>query len=107
MTSLKLKLPSFDVTVLVLGVVRFVGDVEFAEGTWFGVELLSPKGKNDGTVQGKQYFSCKPNHGLIVRPSKVRLTSRAPSETEDGSVQEEVDSSVGTATADVSAPHEM
>ena len=56
-----------------LGTIKYIGPTEFAEGTWIGVELRTPKGKNDGTVQGKRYFSCKPNYGLIVRPSKVTV----------------------------------
>lgn len=56
-----------------LGVVRYLGPVEFGDGTWVGVELRTPKGKNDGSVQNKRYFSSKPNHGLLVRPSKVSV----------------------------------
>ena len=52
---------------------RYIGDVDFAEGIWLGVELRTPKGKNDGSVQGRRYFLCRPNHGLIVRPSKVTV----------------------------------
>lgn len=47
--------------------------MEFAEGVWLGVELRTPKGKNDGSVEGKRYFTCRPSHGLIVRPSKVTV----------------------------------
>eukprot|EP00670_Eutreptiella_braarudii_P024411 CAMPEP_0174383942 /NCGR_PEP_ID=MMETSP0811_2-20130205/125585_1 /TAXON_ID=73025 ORGANISM="Eutreptiella gymnastica-like, Strain CCMP1594" /NCGR_SAMPLE_ID=MMETSP0811_2 /ASSEMBLY_ACC=CAM_ASM_000667 /LENGTH=312 /DNA_ID=CAMNT_0015537729 /DNA_START=471 /DNA_END=1409 /DNA_ORIENTATION=- len=47
-------------------VVRFVGDVHFAEGTWLGIELATPGGKNDGTVKGVQYFACRPKHGLFI-----------------------------------------
>lgn len=54
-----------------LGVVRYIGSAEFAEGTWLGVEMRKPVGKNDGSVNGKKYFSCKPQHGLMVRPSRV------------------------------------
>ncbi|ELU18914.1 hypothetical protein CAPTEDRAFT_180238 [Capitella teleta] len=56
-----------------LGIVRYMGAVEFAEGVWLGLELRGPKGKNDGSVQGKRYFTCRPNHGLLVRPSKVSV----------------------------------
>lgn len=54
-----------------LGVVRYIGLAEFAEGIWLGVEMRKPVGKNDGSVNGKKYFACKPQHGLMVRPSRV------------------------------------
>ncbi|XP_073243048.1 CAP-Gly domain-containing linker protein 3-like isoform X2 [Porites lutea] len=54
-----------------LGVIRFIGLTEFAEGIWLGVEMRKPVGKNDGSVNGKKYFHCKPQHGLMVRPSRV------------------------------------
>lgn len=31
----------------------------------------TPTGKNDGTVQGNTYFTCKPKHGLFVRADKL------------------------------------
>ncbi|KAK3095868.1 hypothetical protein FSP39_020144 [Pinctada imbricata] len=56
-----------------LGVVRYIGPADFGEGVWVGVELRTPKGKNDGSVQDKRYFTCKPDHGLLVRPSKITV----------------------------------
>lgn len=56
-----------------LGVLRYIGPVHFDEGTWLGVELRTPRGRNDGSVRGHRYFTCKPNHGLLVRPSKVTV----------------------------------
>ena len=50
-----------------------MGPTDFGEGTWLGIELRKPKGKNDGSVQGKRYFSCPENYGIIVKPSRVSL----------------------------------
>lgn len=58
------------------GVIAFIGDTHFQGGTWIGVELDTPTGKNDGTVQGIQYFSCKPKHGIFVRVDKLILDKR-------------------------------
>lgn len=38
------------------GTVAFIGTTSFASGKWIGVILDDPKGKNNGTVQGKSYF---------------------------------------------------
>lgn len=54
-------------------VVRYIGGVEFAEGCWLGLELKSATGKNDGSVQDKRYFTCKPNYGVMVKPSRVSV----------------------------------
>lgn len=50
---------------------RYLGMTDFAPGLWLGLELQSPKGKNDGSVGGRRYFSCRPGHGVMVRPSRV------------------------------------
>jgi dynactin 1 len=55
------------------GLVRFYGPTSFSSGKWVGVELNEPNGKNDGTVQGIKYFTCKPNHGMFIRPSQVKV----------------------------------
>ena len=57
------------------GLVRFYGVTSFSSGKWVGVELSEPLGKNDGTVQGVKYFTCKPNHGMFLRPSQVKVVS--------------------------------
>ncbi|KAK5885922.1 hypothetical protein CesoFtcFv8_017011 [Champsocephalus esox] len=51
--------------------IRYLGPADFAPGLWLGLELRSPKGKNDGSVGGRSYFSCRPGHGVLVRPSRV------------------------------------
>lgn len=56
-----------------LGTVRYIGPTDFGDGIWVGVELRTAKGKNDGSVQGKRYFSCRHDHGLLVRPNKITV----------------------------------
>ncbi|XP_072313694.1 CAP-Gly domain-containing linker protein 4 isoform X2 [Eucyclogobius newberryi] len=51
--------------------IRYLGSAHFASGLWLGLELRSPKGKNDGSVGGRRYFSCRPGYGVLVRPSRV------------------------------------
>ncbi|XP_041661644.1 kinesin-like protein KIF13B isoform X2 [Cheilinus undulatus] len=53
------------------GTIRYVGPTDFAKGTWVGVELEVPAGKNDGSVGGKHYFHCNPGYGVLVRPDRV------------------------------------
>lgn len=36
------------------GVLRYLGETEFAKGDWAGIELDEPVGKNDGSVAGKR-----------------------------------------------------
>ncbi|XP_067393709.1 kinesin-like protein KIF13A isoform X4 [Emydura macquarii macquarii] len=60
------------------GTVRYIGPVDFSAGIWVGVELSIQLGKHDGTVKGREYFHCKPRHGLFVRPERL---SKAPAST--------------------------
>ncbi|XP_067901360.1 CAP-Gly domain-containing linker protein 4-like isoform X3 [Heterodontus francisci] len=54
-----------------MATIKYIGPTDFAPGVWLGLELRSPKGKNDGSVGQKRYFTCKPNYGVLVRPSRV------------------------------------
>ena len=53
--------------------IKYIGPVHFADGVWLGVEFRHESGKNDGTVNGRRYFTCAPNHGLMVRPNRVSI----------------------------------
>ena len=74
------------------GVIAFLGTTLFSRGEWAGVILDEPSGKNDGVVQGVQYFQCEPNHGVFARPQKLipepprqqpqKLGTRPPPSTE-------------------------
>lgn len=55
------------------GTVAYVGATLFATGKWVGVILDEAKGKNDGTVQGRRYFTCEEGHGIFVRQSQVLM----------------------------------
>ena len=50
-----------------------MGEPEFAEGVWCGIELDRPDGKNNGSKHGIRYFTCDQNHGVFVLLSKVEL----------------------------------
>ncbi|XP_016160831.1 PREDICTED: dynactin subunit 1 [Ficedula albicollis] len=55
------------------GTVAYLGATLFATGKWVGVILDEAKGKNDGTVQGRKYFTCEENHGIFVRQSQIQV----------------------------------
>ncbi|CAH3122952.1 unnamed protein product [Pocillopora meandrina] len=61
-----------------VGTVAYVGSTMFASGKWIGVILDEAKGKNDGSVQGKEYFKCAENHGIFVRQSQIAILQDAP-----------------------------
>jgi dynactin 1 len=60
------------------GTVRFCGPTSFAPGKWVGIELADPNGKNDGSINGVPYFSCRMGYGVFVRPSQVKVISTTP-----------------------------
>ncbi|CAH0555619.1 unnamed protein product, partial [Brassicogethes aeneus] len=65
------------------GVLRFVGAVNFAKGTWCGVELNGEIGKNDGSVNGVRYFECAPRCGLMAPLCKTALLDACEKLDED------------------------
>ncbi|KAJ3075513.1 Dynactin subunit 1 [Podochytrium sp. JEL0797] len=55
------------------GTVRHVGETKFATGYWIGLELDTPAGKHNGTVQGVKYFTCENLRGVFVSYARVEL----------------------------------
>lgn len=57
------------------GIVRFMGQTQFAPGIWVGIELNEPLGKNNGSINGVEYFKCANpgNYGLFASPAIVKL----------------------------------
>ena len=68
------------------GIIRFIGPTKFAKGTWIGIELDDPTGKNNGSKDGVEYFKCKgENYGIFVPPNLVseRGTMKSPEHSHD------------------------
>ena len=65
--TLSFKFMSFVLFQLKIGVLKFCGSTDFASGQWAGIELNDPIGKNDGSVAGVRYFTCKPKYGKLKK----------------------------------------
>ncbi|KDN52710.1 hypothetical protein K437DRAFT_292826 [Tilletiaria anomala UBC 951] len=86
-----------EIASLGIGTVMFNGKTGFSIGSWVGICLDEPNGKNDGSVHGRVYFDAPPNHGVFVRPSQVHVlpddmqNPRPPSSFGDAASEHEID----------------
>lgn len=48
----------------VQGVIAFIGPTSFAPDLWIGIKLGEPRGKNNGSVQGVEYFKVRQTAGF-------------------------------------------
>jgi hypothetical protein len=60
-----------DLTSNIEGIIKFIGHTEFSSGYWIGIVLIDNSGKNDGSVNGVNYFTCDEGKGLFVRASQI------------------------------------
>ncbi|TGZ50415.1 hypothetical protein CRM22_010810 [Opisthorchis felineus] len=60
------------------GVIRYIGSTEFAPGTWYGIELDQPLGKNNGSVAGVRYFQCPVGHGIFASINRIQRLPNRP-----------------------------
>ena len=70
----------------VVGRVEYVGTApSLGRGVWVGLVLenFGAPGEHDGTVGGRQYFSCEAGRGLLVRPDALLPVSPRSSASEE------------------------
>lgn len=72
------------------GTISYIGDVSQipGPGTWVGVTLDEPTGKNDGTIGGQHYFECRKNSGVFVRPERIEIGDYPPLDDLDEKMEE-------------------
>eukprot|EP00090_Calanus_glacialis_P040977 TRINITY_DN7180_c0_g1_i2.p1 TRINITY_DN7180_c0_g1~~TRINITY_DN7180_c0_g1_i2.p1 ORF type:complete len:672 (+),score=124.75 TRINITY_DN7180_c0_g1_i2:72-2087(+) len=56
-----------------MAVVKYIGHTDFAPGIWVGLEIKNPKGKHNGIVKERRYFTCKEGHGVMVKPRTLSV----------------------------------
>ncbi|CDK25323.1 unnamed protein product [Kuraishia capsulata CBS 1993] len=67
------------------GTVRYTGIVPEIDNeiSWVGVELDEPYGKNNGSIKGKRYFTCKDGYGSFVKAINVEVGDFEPEDPFD------------------------
>lgn len=86
------------------GILRYIGAIKDGPpGIYCGIELPEATGKNDGSVKGRRYFQCPPEHGLFVKQNIVTAVAAARPATRRASVLPSTSSSARASTA-TSAP---
>ncbi|XP_058815206.1 restin homolog isoform X4 [Topomyia yanbarensis] len=78
------------------GILKYLGETQFANGTWCGIQLDEASGKNDGSVDGIKYFDCPDKYGIFVPIAKVTLSPSSRKTRLSRSGSKESLNSVGT-----------
>ncbi|KAJ5068922.1 dynactin subunit 1 [Anaeramoeba ignava] len=58
------------------GKIQFIGTLQGDTQKSVGIELEKPEGNNDGSLNGKRYFTCKPSYGIFVPIKEVTITKK-------------------------------
>ena len=61
---------SFNVQEDKTGIIAFLGNVR-DKSNFAGIILDEPTGKNNGTIDGIRYFTCKENHGIFASLDRI------------------------------------
>jgi dynactin complex subunit len=76
------------------GTLKYLGKIHVAEGTWCGIQLDEPLGKNDGSVSGKRYFTCQQRYGLFSPLARVEKVTNELSQSQNLARKESISSSI-------------
>eukprot|EP01084_Bolivina_argentea_P193344 331716_1 len=59
------------------GIVKYIGKVDFANGIWYGIQLINGNiGLHNGIIDGKRYFKTAAYRGLFVQKNSIRRKIR-------------------------------
>lgn len=86
------------------GHVKFIGGLEGLKGIFYGVELISDKGNNDGCFKSKVVFICKKNYGVFVRRKNLTKNKKKTLKETDFT-KENLDVNANVGIACVNATH--
>ena len=54
------------------GTLKWIGSTDFADGTWYGVELDEPLGPVNGQIDHGLFVpKCKPGYGIFLRETEI------------------------------------
>ncbi|ODV97812.1 hypothetical protein PACTADRAFT_31241 [Pachysolen tannophilus NRRL Y-2460] len=75
------------------GIIRYIGETEFANGEWIGIELIDSIGKNNGSVNDVKYFELEKqdgnNYGIFIRAGACEIVDDENQGIEKNYIQNE------------------